>query len=169
MNFKFKDKCKCYEGLFTTAYNKDLFFQDTIDVKVFFYSEKERNVEREYELIENIKNNFSNMYNNILEELFSFKTKYNMEFEARDENGYYHVVNIDKKEDLHKYIAPIDEIQLLFYEDNIYTSFNFYSKCIISEDGISAIFLNEELLSLDCTDSETNFHNNIVYKLKQNS
>ena len=72
MNFKFKDKCKCYEGLFTTACNKDLFFQDTIDVKVFFYSEKERNVEREYELIENIKNNFCNMYNNILEELISF-------------------------------------------------------------------------------------------------
>lgn len=169
MNFEFNDTYKCYEGILTLPCDKNLFLQDTIDVKVFFDSEKERNIKKESVLADNIKNNFIHMYNEILEGIFRWRSKYNTEFEARDENGHYHFVNIEKKEDLHKYITPIDAIQLFFYKDNIYVSFSFYSGCIISEDGISAIFLNNKLVSLDATDPETTFYNNIVYELEQDS
>lgn len=163
MEIEYANGCKYYEGRIIVDCNQQLFGQETVELDVMFRSEKERNIEKEIEKIKHVKKHFVSMYDVFLKELFTWKEKYNMQFEARDVNGTYHKVDINKKDDLHKYMGnPI--IELLFYKEDIYTGFAYGDDCVISEDGISAIFLDTKLLAVDATDVETTFYNNIIYE-----
>lgn len=165
MLIEYSEEHKYYEGKVRVCCKKELFEEETVELKVIFKSEKERNIEKEIEKIKYVKENFLFMYDELLNELFTWKEKYQLKFEARNEVGQYKQVEINKKEDLHKYMGnPL--IELLFYKESIYVSFVYGDECVLSEDGISAVFLNNILLTVDAADVYTTFYNNIVYKLE---
>lgn len=163
---KFFNEYRCYEGKVEVKCDPQLFGKETLELTVMFDSEVERDIQNEINKIEEVKNDFRIMYQKALSELFSWKEDLKMGFEARDDSGRYHKIELNHKDELHKYLGSV-MIQLLFYKDDIYVALSFGGDdCTISEDGISAIFLGTDLKNLDATDPGTAFYNNIIYPME---
>ncbi len=141
---------KLFAGEFITNENVTLEYE-------FFCKEDEYN--ECSALFSIIKENYSNMQDKVVDELFSWQENRKFKFMLwKEQTCELEPIHFKSLEEILLYLGDI-LVNIISYKGKKYIGFSYYKNCMISTVGLSAVFDKTELINVDATDSQTNLEN----------
>lgn len=146
-----------WSGNITVKCSQALFNKTEMALQ-FYIKSTEALAEVEYNTLNYIKTNFSDIYENILKGLYEwYKSGYIPSEIFNESNANFIPVQFNSYEDIHKYIGTpyIELLHECIKDEFVYFAIYFTNDCLLSiEHGITALFYKSNMIDIDAADTE---------------
>ncbi len=154
-DFCFSDVYRCWDGSIKVKCPVSFFGQNEMQLKGHLDSKSSLPIEA-YNTLCYLKENFDDVYENILKGLFELQSK-GLKYERFNEDDLsFSPITFNRMEEIHPYLGPpVFEILPNYLKDSYaYFAVSFFKDCLLSiEHGLNAIVHKSEMIDIQPTDS----------------